>query len=237
MKAKNCPYLGLRNDPSTALNFPSEGNCCYHANPVAPIDSNYQAQYCLTENHTQCPIFTAAHPKALPFGMMSPAARQGRIRRILAMVAIPIVVVATAFAINWFGRSAINSLFAQRADLPPESPAEIPASGLFGRSSSLSATPYRTSTPTPTRDPQPVVESCTFPAGWSPYVVKPTDSLFRLSVLYGISVKTLQAANCLGDKSVVLPGDIIYVPEPATNTPTFNPLDHLYARVSISAAG
>jgi hypothetical protein len=56
-KGPMCPFLGLKDDSTTALSFPSSGNHCFHAKPVLPVKLDFQGTYCLSSNHTNCPEF------------------------------------------------------------------------------------------------------------------------------------------------------------------------------------
>lgn len=81
---------------------------------------------------------------------------------------------------------------------------------------SASATPvtFPTLTPIP----------CGPPAGWVRYVVKQGDTLFKISLMYGVSVAQLQAANCLGNSTLIYAGTVIFVPNvPPRITPTRTP--------------
>jgi hypothetical protein len=51
-----CPYLGLHDDSSTSLAYPSDWNYCYHANPAAPIRVSHQADVCLCPEYIHCPV-------------------------------------------------------------------------------------------------------------------------------------------------------------------------------------
>ncbi|MGD0751808.1 MAG: LysM peptidoglycan-binding domain-containing protein [Anaerolineales bacterium] len=72
--------------------------------------------------------------------------------------------------------------------------------------------PMRTQTPLP----------CGAPYGWIVYTVQPGDTLYRLSVAYGITVADLQRANCLGSSTLLHTGQLLYVPSwlphPASST-------------------
>ena len=63
--------------------------------------------------------------------------------------------------------------------------------------------------------------TCPLPDGWIPYTVNPTDSLFRLSILHGITLDEIRGVNCLSEDAVLLPSQVIYVPKvvAATLTP------------------
>lgn len=81
--------------------------------------------------------------------------------------------------------------------------------------------------PTQTRIP------CGPPSGWIIRLVQPGDTLYKLSVAYGITVAKLQAANCMGTSTLLELGQALYVPPwppilptstfPGGNTPTFVP--------------
>ncbi len=82
------------------------------------------------------------------------------------------------------------------------------------------ATATTTLTPTPVL---PTPTSCGAPYGWVNYVVQPGDTLFRLSLMLGISQYQLQSANCLTGETIYA-GQILrvpFIPRPtATRTPT-----------------
>jgi LysM repeat protein len=65
--------------------------------------------------------------------------------------------------------------------------------------------------------------SCGAPAGWVVYIVQPGDTLFRIGLLYRVSVSQLQQANCLGASSAIYSGQRLRVPNVATSTATFTP--------------
>jgi len=70
-KTQICPYLGLKDDPSTALGFPSLGNYCYHAKPVNPVKLEAQRIYCLSINHPNCGQFNQSPDTHLSSGLRS----------------------------------------------------------------------------------------------------------------------------------------------------------------------
>lgn len=85
-----------------------------------------------------------------------------------------------------------------------------------------------TSTPTPLASPTPAVtvtftqsvKPCGPPAGWITYVVRSGDTLFHLAQLLNITVYQLQLANCLGNSSLIVAGQTIYIPHLLPRTPT-----------------
>ncbi len=66
MVNKTCPHLGRRDDSSTVFNYPSVGNSCHHARPLAPPSEEHQFEYCLAGRFRECPVFQAPTGKRLP---------------------------------------------------------------------------------------------------------------------------------------------------------------------------
>lgn len=85
------------------------------------------------------------------------------------------------------------------------------------------AEPTFTVTVTPTLA-RPVVQ-CGHPLNWVAYIVRPGDTLFRLSLALNISVQQLMFANCLTSDRIYA-GQILYVPfyPPVLPTYTRTPL-------------
>jgi hypothetical protein len=73
--------------------------------------------------------------------------------------------------------------------------------------------------PSPTPSIPPPV-SCPPPAGWVAYEVKPDDTLTGLADLLRWSVETIASGNCLLSSSTLMAGTILYIPNPASPTPT-----------------
>ncbi|NLG98578.1 MAG: LysM peptidoglycan-binding domain-containing protein, partial [Chloroflexi bacterium] len=216
MNRPTCPYLGLEEDPTTFLNFTSEGNFCHNARPPTPVASDHQQRYCLTGAHIDCPVYQSKEPRPMPAALAAPAYRRSRARRTLALLGIPVLAVTlTALGI-------LLSMFAGRISglqsglIPQSGPGGNEGLGglFFPGERTESTGPFFELTP----PAEQAVTNCEMLPGWEPYVVNPTDSLFRLSVVFGVSVEALQVANCMGDSTVILPGQVIYVPSLPTET-------------------
>jgi peptidoglycan endopeptidase LytF len=69
--------------------------------------------------------------------------------------------------------------------------------------------------------PPNTVVACGAPAGWAIYIVQPGDTLYRISLLYRVSVGQLQQANCLGGSTAIYSGQQLRVPNVPTSTATF----------------
>jgi LysM repeat protein len=66
--------------------------------------------------------------------------------------------------------------------------------------------------------PLPTAAQCGPFPGWTVYIVRPGDNLFRLSLSYGVNLATLKFANCLsGD--FIYAGQRLFVPNVPTLTP------------------
>ncbi|MCE7906007.1 MAG: LysM domain-containing protein [Anaerolineae bacterium CFX3] len=82
-----CPYLGLNDDPDTAISYPSPWNYCFRARPPAPIKPSYQAEVCFTRGHVSCPVYQAERAGPLPPELRGERAK-GRSGRALLLVLI-----------------------------------------------------------------------------------------------------------------------------------------------------
>jgi LysM repeat protein len=68
--------------------------------------------------------------------------------------------------------------------------------------------------------PTPPPVACGPPAGWVFYTVRPGDTLFGLSLNFGVSVYQLQLANCLVGTNKILAGQRLFVPFAPTQIPS-----------------
>lgn len=69
---QRCPYLSLRDDPETALGYPSNWNCCYNVKPIATPNFDHQQNFCLTDKHALCPVLNAEEISSLPKDLRAP---------------------------------------------------------------------------------------------------------------------------------------------------------------------
>ncbi|MBI2333711.1 MAG: LysM peptidoglycan-binding domain-containing protein [Chloroflexi bacterium] len=61
-------------------------------------------------------------------------------------------------------------------------------------------------------------------AGWvKNYVVKPGDTFYKIASWYGTNANLIKFVNCRWS-DIIYPGEILYVPNVPTRTPTFTPL-------------
>lgn len=106
LKKKECPFLGLMDDPETRMSYPSLMNCCHHAKPVEAIDQAFQNDYCLTEHYIDCPVYKQKEKKPLPSDLrISRQIRNApkrafwaKIIMIVALIALSILMVYRLFS-------------------------------------------------------------------------------------------------------------------------------------------
>lgn len=217
MKKTICPYLGLREDPKTSLSFPSQGNACHRANPVAPVEADHQEKFCLGPGYKACPIYQAVETQPVPAMFAAPAFLKDQRKRRLALIAIPFAA-AGVMVLGMAMNSLVGKFGLLGASRIPQTGASNQASSLGWFSGFDQPTPFLQNSPASSTPSLKAI--CAYPEGWVTYVVNPTDSLFRLSVVYGITVEELQKANCMGKDTVILPGQVIYVPFLPSPTPS-----------------
>ncbi|HZW03443.1 MAG TPA: LysM domain-containing protein, partial [Anaerolineaceae bacterium] len=222
MAPKICPYLGLKDDADTALHYPAAGNHCHHARPLQPVDPEHQRAFCLSGEQARCLVYQRAALAPLPAGVRARQPLKLPGGRVWAAA-----LVAAALLAGWLGLGGVDGLLGLLGGS-----GAIPVTGGSG----VERTPFRpgaayTRTPEATEgvllafspSPNPTRASCPPPVGWGSYLVNPTDSLLRLSVLYNLPLEDLLAANCLAADAVVQPGEVLYVPLLATPTASPSP--------------
>jgi LysM repeat protein len=87
--------------------------------------------------------------------------------------------------------------------------------------STATATPTATATSTNTFTPSPT--PCFLRAGYVPYYVQTGDTLYGIAVRVGLSLSSLQAANCLTTTTIRV-GQVILVPPGSIRPPTGTPI-------------
>jgi len=105
-KERGCPFLGLTDDPGTALSYPSSGNNCHHSRPVAPVNLMHQVNYCLNSNFAACPVYLQNQLEPLPreIGIgKSTYHKRFHWVRIISIVGI-VMIIAVDFFDQWDGR-------------------------------------------------------------------------------------------------------------------------------------
>jgi LysM repeat protein len=232
MESSTCPYLGLKTDPNTPLSFASQGNYCHRARPVAPVNRDHQLKYCLSKDYPSCPVYTRDNVAPLPLEIYSNEYRQKIIRSIFQVISIVVLLYFTVFTSEmWWSNSGskwydkyLGELITE--DILDSNSSPIPASQppiLDTDIKSPNATLSEDLSLSTQESTELPMGSCKPPDGWVSYTVQPTDSLFRLSLIFGISVVDIRSANCFQEDEIVHPGQVVYIPPTPTATPTSTP--------------
>jgi len=61
-----CPFLNWRGDPTIRYNFPHENNYCFRPHKPQPPQLVHQEEFCLSQNHRNCPIYANDRLRRLP---------------------------------------------------------------------------------------------------------------------------------------------------------------------------
>jgi len=147
-KSQVCPFLGLGDDPATALSFPSSHNRCFHARPALPVKLEFQRVYCLDINHTSCEEYNrepdSPLPKEMRFiggsGVRERFGRAGIWIIFLVFVAV-VLIVWQVLSHGFLGLGSSMQL--------PEATIPVISTSIAFQSTSISATRVQ-DTPTPT---------------------------------------------------------------------------------------
>lgn len=65
----HCPYLGLKQNQAIRFASPTQEHRCYaagQAQEIPTFEPNYQTTYCLSPNHTKCPLYTGSGLPSTP---------------------------------------------------------------------------------------------------------------------------------------------------------------------------
>ena len=89
-----CPFLGFKDDPSTALAYPAGHNYCFKSNPISSVSLEHQRKSCLTETYLECPVFQKESAGPLPKGL-----RGDHVSRIAPVKWVPFVALAAVILI------------------------------------------------------------------------------------------------------------------------------------------
>ncbi len=210
-----CPYLGQRSDPETALSYPSELNCCFHAKPVAAIKVGHQEDFCLTNGYSNCSVYASEVGIPLPPSLHSSSGRRLQNRRDnnRKWVWGIIVLIALGFVIAWFLLTREGS-FGHSSQVPTGTTAVLPEITITFPSPTNLPTSTSIIVSTPSVRPLLALET---PLGidhkFLIHQVQPGDSLDLIAGRNGTTVEALRALNYrLPSPLIPGPGWAIVVP-------------------------
>jgi LysM repeat protein len=208
----NCPFLGLEEDPQTLIGFSSDRNFCYRTEKPTPILLEHQQKYCLTKNHTGCPVFQDISHLTLPIEIRQPP--PAGLKRSIAWrvgVAFAVILLAGMLALSWFYKPGLFALGqpAPALTIMPENTVPLGETTLplavHSQPTStreLTSTLRPSSTPTGTPTPVPITSiplGLETPSGTTPQLlihrIVPGDNLSQLAERYGTSAAAIQSIN------------------------------------------
>lgn len=111
---KECPFLGLADDPGTRASYPSIWNCCQHVKPVEAVNLAYQDECCLSERYLKCLVYRREEMDVLPDELRISQKILPTQKKLgwKAIILIVIVVVNLILAL-------LNMIIHKRAEIPP----------------------------------------------------------------------------------------------------------------------
>lgn len=201
--------FGIKKDPNTVYEFASDGNFCHHASPAAPPTYAQQNEFCLFDKHNSCPIFLLAEKKPLPIDIAY-SGKQRLLRENIIYSSVGalflLLAVGLAAAIAILGNlSSVSAIPEGTITIRTRTP-----------TAAVTSRPVQTDSANPGASPvgthNPAAVGCTPPDGWIVYYVIPGDTVYRLSLIFGIRETELEKANCMENNHILRSGDLIYVP-------------------------
>ena len=212
---ERCAYLGLQDDPQTALAYPSPWNCCFRARPAAPVRLEYQRVFCQTAAHAACAMLRQEKPSALPpeirghRSVLRPTNRKGTLGLaglILSLAALAVIlwwaagkprvpvpdwsVVGTLYERVPFIHAAVTDVPA--ATPSPAAPAVIPMP------TTAVLLPEQSPAPTLPKPPQQHALEVPIPVGDQPFVIHLVmggETFEELTKQYDTTPEAIRALN------------------------------------------
>jgi hypothetical protein len=207
-----CPFLGLEEDPQTLVGFSSDRNFCYQTEKPTAILLEHQQKYCLTKNHSNCPVFQDISHLTLPIEKShhNPAKLKRPISRGV-WVAFVVFILTGILMVNWLYEPGLFALGKPASTLTVKPKNIIPlaetAPLLTVQSqpaTTLEITSAPSPSPTPTETPTPISATSLpleleTPSGTTPRLlihrIVLGENLSLLANRYGTSVTAIQSIN------------------------------------------
>ena len=96
---KNCPNLGLQNDPASHFDIPTSANFCHKVEPAESVNRAYQEKVCLTDAYRSCFVFQQDWDGRLAPGARGSKTGNSSRTRILKLISIVAVMMLIVFGI------------------------------------------------------------------------------------------------------------------------------------------
>ena len=244
-----CPYLGIRNDATTSLAYPSAYNYCHRTRPIEPANIEHQQSFCLAAAHSQCPVFKSEEgdspmPEEIRGHGIQPRTKKRKFG--MGILIILLVFLAGGVFIGFNSKALALLPFGGRrtsgAGTLPISLATQTGTMNASLTPTLqqttviaSATPTASNTPSLTPTPRPVL-SLDVPLGvggqFLIHKVLEGDSMSALAKRYGTTVDAIRLAN-LNLRSPLQPDWFIVIPVGLTDLSGFPAFEVYLVKESI----
>jgi len=230
LRSKLCPYIGFIDDRETALAYPAEHNCCYHAEPVTPVNLEKQREYCLSSRYSACPVYMRETIQKLPLGWTGK--KLPRIQKVKPwmMLVLAVVVVGLVLLVSF-----LVGAF-EKQPTPPAQYTRYPTVTSMVASTEPAVVVFPTETatqePVPTEPPLPTTEVIPHmletPFRDNPQLlvhqIEQGEGFIMLAERYATSVEAIKAINYALPETLLY-NQIIVIPlntTDVTNLPPFS---------------
>jgi LysM repeat protein len=220
--SRHCPFLGIAGDATTHYQYAAQFNCCHIPARPDPVQLDHQQAYCLTDQHSACPVYRGAGLSSLPAeirgdDLAAPAFwNRTTITMLIGLLVLALVSVLVFVILPQMGQNApvlppaLNPTRTHPSLAPTDTPTPVL---LFDPSAPLptatpTVTPSPTPSPTPTLTPTATFTPTYFPSpgpefgtpfGDNPafviHLVGPGQSFTAIADLYHTSPEVLAAIN------------------------------------------
>ena len=199
-----CPHLGFEEDPGTAMAIPAPENFCHRLNPARCPIAQHQREYCLSANHTACPVYTReTGSKAVPKNIFHRRKRSlPRIKARHILLALLLAGAGVLVAMLYSGMIRLPALTSQNPIATAVANTPVLEVLLPTLTPTLVFTPTVTRTPMPpTLTPTPILpfllETPAGPVGREFIIHKtlPGEALLLLAEMYFTSSEAIRAVN------------------------------------------
>lgn len=202
-----CPYLGLCDDPDTALTYPSTESYCHKVKPPTVPNLDQQLSVCLTGQYSTCQIFQSQTEQRMPKELTLKAIGKRRGRSyfvylgILAFLTMVALIILLPYVHPQEQTEDIATISSPAPTETPLLPVGFTTQAATVELALPTETPFPSPQPTPTATPiethkahyleEPFGESQRFIV----HRVSPGESLLFLATQYNTTTEIIKAAN------------------------------------------
>lgn len=214
-----CPFLGFSDDPSTALSYPSQDNCCHKAKPCMSVALAQQRRHCLSVDYPNCLVYKQQKVESFPNalrGHFQGMTKPQPWRYISALVGVSLLGLIASLLLGIFkipgleGMAIIKSVTPFPTILIPSKTASIPQV-----SPTLTGEVRQTATMTTVPPTALVPHFLETPIGDFPQLIihqlKEGDGYILLSQTYNTTENAIKAVN-FNLPEVLIAGKVLIIP-------------------------